>query len=165
MSDQLESMKQQFETVMEEAKALAFIKILNNHPNATLPDVAAFADGCEIGDLTLGQLFHGKTPTTAKGWVKRLTGQKALAPARGRQRATTTKRGEDLNLRLQADRDIYDAKLLSFLKQKKNWKSAQEIRDACGGKDFQARASLNRLIESGKVEYKGRANGVRYKAR
>jgi len=161
MSDQLESMKNQFDAVMQEAKAMAFIKILNNHPNATLPDVAVFADGCGVGELTLGQLFLGKTPKTAKGWVKRLTRQRAL-PAAGKRKRTGVK--GKLNLRRQADRDEYDGVIRFFFKKNRGWKSAQEIREACGGDPHQARASLNRLIESGHVEYKGRSNGVRYKA-
>lgn len=159
MSDQLESMKEQYHRVMDEAKAMAFIKILNNHPDATLPDVAAFADGCGVGDLTLSQLFPGKRPASAKAWIKLLGKQKAL-PAPRKKKGSAV-----LNLRLGKDRDTYDAKILSFLEKAKDWRSAREVIADCGGNASQARGSLNRLIESGYVDFKGRTRGVRYRAK
>lgn len=162
MSDQLESMKDQFHSVVAQGKAMAFIKIIHANPDVTLAEAAAFADGCGLEDVTLGQAFLGKLPKTGKGWAKRLAQKKqprALRTAGGRVKKTGK-----LNLRLQADRDIYDQKLLSFLMKKRDWLAAKDIRDRCGGDPHQARAGLNRLIESGHIQYRGRANGVRYKA-
>ena len=163
MSDQLESMKGQFHSVMSEAKAMTFTKIVHSNPDATLADVAAFADGCGLEDITIGQAFLGKLPTTGKGWAKRLT--QARKPRALRAAGGNAKKTGKLNLRKIADREIYDAQLIAFLKKKKGWLAAKEIRHRCGGDPHQARAGLNRLIESGHVEYKGQANAVRYKAR
>lgn len=163
MSDKLEGMKEQYHSVMREGQALAFIKIIHANHDATLAEVAAFADGCGLENLTVGQCFFGKLPKTGEGWVKRLAprAQKALGPGQ-KTRARRTKKKR--NLRMQADRDAYDAYVFEHIRRAKDWISAAEIRTACGGEPHQARAALNRLIEAGKVQYKGRAAGVRYKA-
>ena len=163
-------MKDQYETVMTEARSLAFIKIVHNHPDATLPELSAFADGCGLDSLTLGQCFLGKIPTTGKGWAKRLAPRRRRAlpsrPGKPGPRTPTQK----LNLRKQADRDVYDERMLAAAGAKKKgkrgyWWSAVELRAVTKGDPHQARASLNRLIESGQVEYQGRTMSVRYRAK
>ncbi len=67
-----------------------------------------------------------------------------------------------VDVRNAAGRAAYDAAVLNVLVSSKGPAPAQEVRRVAGGTPMQARAALNRLIESGKVGYKGRARATRY---
>lgn len=64
------------------------------------------------------------------------------------------------NTRTAAGRAAYDNAVLEAVPYKPT--GVGPIRDAAGGKPAQVRASLNRLIERGKVDYKGKARGTKY---
>lgn len=163
MSDKLEEMKNQFGSAVLGTRALEFIRILQSNPDATLIEAATFAESCDLGELTIGQCFLGKLPKTSKGWTKRLA-QPGKKPS-GTRKSSTKSSKLKYNVRTSVGREKYDRDVLSYLCDSMQWTAAKEIRDTVGGNEDQARRSLNRLIESGSIEYKGRGPGVRYKAK
>jgi len=141
-------MQREVESVLSEATLMAFIQVVRRHPDATLNEVFKLAEYLNIGDVTLGVAFFDEVPRTGKDWAKKPKAIAATVP----------------ELRTAAGREEYDARVLGVLKSKADWSTSQEVREASGGDPHQVRASLNRLIQSGRVHYKGRARGTRYKA-
>ncbi|MCA9652038.1 MAG: hypothetical protein KC501_19130 [Myxococcales bacterium] len=105
------------------------------------------------------------------------TAQKAAAP-RGRRKAAaeSTAQAEapaqaaprpskKHNTRTREGREALDQAILSFLKEQSEPVRALDVRKGVGGTAAQIRTRLNVLIEQGKVTFKGRASGTRYKAK
>jgi len=70
-----------------------------------------------------------------------------------------------VNTRTPQGRAAYDHAILKFLLEHKDWTSAGEIRAAVGGSALQARTALNRMCETGDVEYQGQARATKYRAK
>lgn len=73
--------------------------------------------------------------------------------------------GEGHNTRTRTGRAELDQAILDFLKAQSEPVRALDIRKGIGGTAAQIRTRLNYLIEKGKVTYKGRASGTRYRAK
>jgi hypothetical protein len=69
------------------------------------------------------------------------------------------------NTRTRTGRAELDQAILDFLKSQSEPVRALDIRRGIGGTAAQIRTRLNYLIEEGKVTYKGRASGTRYRAK
>lgn len=70
-----------------------------------------------------------------------------------------------VNTRTPEGRTRYDEAVLALVQESNAPVAAATIRDRLGGTPLQVRAALNRLIDEGKVTYKGRARAMRYTAR
>lgn len=106
------------------------------------------------------------------------TAPKAAAP-RGRRKAAAAEstaqaeapaqappsRSKKHNTRTREGREALDQTILSFLKEQSEPVRALDVRKGVGGTAAQIRTRLNFLIEQGKVTFKGRASGTRYKAK
>lgn len=66
------------------------------------------------------------------------------------------------NLRTEEGRDQYDAEVAKALRKLGEEVAAGEIRKEVGGSPAQVRAALDRLIDQGRVEYKGNTRSTRY---
>jgi hypothetical protein len=73
--------------------------------------------------------------------------------------------GEGHNTRTRTGRAELDQAILDYLKSQSEPVRALDIRKGIGGTAAQIRTRLNYLIEKGKVTYKGRASGTRYRAK
>jgi len=151
---ELRAMRKEFESVISEAKLMAFIQVVRRQGEANIGDVAELAKevGIDPGKLTVGQVFFDGTPSSGKEWAK---SQRALGPAGS----------SGINTRTAKGRKEFDAKILKILRQQDGWTAARAIRGITGGSPHQVRVSLNRLCESGDVEFMGQARATRYLAR
>lgn len=145
------AMRAEYEKVMSNAKVMAFTQVVHRYPGVSLKDFADFAMDIGAGNVTVGEILS--LPKSAREWHERLTAssKKAIAAPRA------------VNMRSVAGREAHDGNVLSYLKSSKRWVSSSEVSDAVGGTPDQARQSLNRLIERGSVEYKGRTQGTKYR--
>lgn len=73
--------------------------------------------------------------------------------------------GDGHNTRTRTGRAELDQSILDYLKSQSEPVRALDIRKGIGGTAAQIRTRLNYLIEKGKVTYKGRASGTRYRAK
>ena len=79
----------------------------------------------------------------------------------GRARPPAPRRGR-VDTRSTSGREAYETAVLGAVESAMDAVSAVEVRAAVGGTAQQARAALNRLIEAGRVKYRGKARGTRY---
>lgn len=117
--------------------------------------------------LVLGKAKRGGAApkATAKRGRRRAAAAQevaAEAPATA-QAAPSAAKGH--NTRTRQGREALDQAILDFLKEQSEPVRALDIRAGVGGTSAQIRTRLNFLIEQGKVSYKGRASGTRYKAK
>ena len=134
----------------------ALIQAIITRPNATIADLLALVRG-ESGSIlrgvTLGELADATgLPRAAK------RGPRQAKPAK----ATRSSKSSP-NTRTAEGRAAYDDAMLRALDEVGGGpvRSADLIAKV-GGTTLQARASLNRLIEAGKVTFTGKARGTRY---
>jgi hypothetical protein len=73
--------------------------------------------------------------------------------------------GDGHNTRTRTGRQELDQAIIDYLKSQSEPVRALDIRKGIGGTAAQIRTRLNYLIEKGKVTYKGRASGTRYRAK
>lgn len=133
----------ELERAMRQARRDALRKLVRQHPELTLADLVRLArgrHGTTLAGLTIGDLIFDDG-----------TRARALTPA-------------PVNTRRPADRANFEQAILSTLDVASNWMSASEIRATVGGTPAQARAALTRLIEHGKVVFRGQARGTQYKS-
>ncbi len=139
--------------------------------NMTVAQLAELA-GMDINavvDLVLGAKGSGSKAAPAKRGRK--PGRKPAAPAAAPEadaapaEAAAPAPAGGHNTRTRAGRDALDAAIVDFLKNQAEPVRALDIRKGIGGTAAQIRTRLNFLIEQGKVTYKGRASGTRYKAK
>jgi len=102
-------------------------------------------------------------PKAASPVIRRRGAVKA-APAPVVEEEEDEEAGE-VDTRTPAGRDRYDKAVLNMVLNASQPIAAATIRSDLGGTPLQVRASLNRLIEDGKVEYQGQARAMRYTAR
>ena len=99
--------------------------------------------------------MNGRSPSNGEARSKSTTSTTASKPAQAR-------RTGKVNTRTPAGRAAYEAALLGALQASGKPTLAQELRRKVGGAPTQARATLNRLIEIGKVSSVGQARATRY---
>ena len=73
MTDRISAMRETFDSIVKEAKAMAFFYVLRQHPDATFEELAELAEDCEVSYLAIGDILLGKQPVTAQDWIKRLS--------------------------------------------------------------------------------------------
>lgn len=153
---QLKSMKKELNDVLLEARVMAFIQVVRRHGDADLNDVFELAKMCNLEHLSVKELVADELPRSGKDWAKGQLGEgteseKAIASG-------------GFEVRTKAGRNKFDESMLKELKSiGHSWTEAAELQTRLGGSPDQTRRSLNRLIELGKVTYKGKARGTRYK--
>lgn len=153
---QLNSMKKELAAVLAEANIMAFIQVVRRHGDADLGDVFKLAKLFNLEHMSIKELFADRWPRSGKDWAKKQLGdgaktKKALASG-------------GLEVRTKAGRNKFDTAMLKELKSiGHSWTEAADLQIRLGGNPDQTRRSLNRLIELGKVTYKGKARGTRYK--
>lgn len=149
---QLKSMKEEIHKVLSDAKVMAFVQVVRRHEKATLGDVMALSEEMGLTGMNINQLLFEGLPRDGKAWAKKM---RALS-VRTRQRS-------GVDTRTAKGRETYDNKVLKEVLRTKAWKSAIDIREAVGGNPDQARRSLNRLIECGRINFTGKARATRYR--
>ena len=93
-------------------------------------------------------------------WALKSGARKTTAEAAPRRSAAVSARSVDV--RNASGRTAYDAAVFEILLGGSGPRSAQDVRRKAGGTPAQARAALNRLYESGKIGFEGRARATRY---
>ncbi len=152
---QLKSMKKELDDVLIEAQAMAFIQVVRRHGDADLSDVFKLAKLCNLEHLSIRELLVDELPRSGKEWAEKQLGEGA-----GPRKAIAS----GVKVRKKADRNKFDDTMLKELKSRgHSWTKAPALQTKLGGNPDQTRRSLNRLIEAGKVTYKGEARGTQYK--
>lgn len=123
----------------------------------TLRDLAQ-QSGLSVASIVAHAARGSKSPEDSA------TRRSAAAPTNGapakRQIVRVRKGGVDT--RTAVGRQAYEAAVLGVVTDATDAVSASDVRAAAGGTALQARATLNRLIQSGAIRYKGKARGTRY---
>jgi len=150
------SMKKELDDAMAEAKTMAFIHVVRRHGNADLNDVFELAKMAKLEHIDIKSLLVDDLPRTGKEWSRKALGSGAKKKAVGTG---------GLEVRTAEGRRTFDASVLKELSLNEDWTKAPDLQEKTGGNPDQTRRALNRLIESGKIKYKGKARGTQYKAR
>ena len=122
----------------------AFIDVVSQKPETTIQDLYVLGEKYDLMDVTLGELMG-----------------KPRAPQKKRR----IKKQPDgaVPVRTKAERDAYDGRVFEIVRDANgSYVSAQQVRDRIGGTPLQVRKALNRLIDSGRIEFTGRARATRY---
>lgn len=143
-------LNQEYKNMMGAASKVAFIAVVRSNHDVSLLEAAKMAESEGLGHLTVGEVFFDK----AVGF-----GAAKALPATRKSNAVDA---DEVSTRTPTEREDYDRSLLDALTGKK-WISAASLRAAAGGTPLQARKALNRLIDSGKVKFKGKARATKYK--
>lgn len=136
---------------MEAGARQVVIDLITKSPRATLGDVLELTKGkwgAVARTITIGELLAG----APRGGGR--------AHARGGRQPSVGA----VSTKTPAARKRYDAAVLDALKAAKGPVSAAQIRGVVGGTPLQTRTALNRLIDTGKVKWTGKARGTRYRA-
>jgi hypothetical protein len=159
----------------------ALEQLVGNMTVAQLAEAAGM-DIDAVVSLVLGTQQSGapKGPAAAKGKFGgkpgRKPGRKAATQEAAPSAITSSDDDDDddegggggeggHNTRTRSGRQALDSAILEFLKGQSEPVRALDIRRGIGGTAAQIRTRLNFLIEKGKVTYKGRASGTRYRAK
>jgi hypothetical protein len=156
----------------------ALEQLVGNMTVAQLAEAAGMSVDAVVG-LVLGNRGvsapAAKAAPAAKG--KRKPGRPPKAAAQEPAPAALTAKDDDdeddggegggdgHNTRTRTGRAELDQSILDYLKSQSEPVRALDIRKGIGGTAAQIRTRLNYLIEKGKVTYKGRASGTRYRAK
>lgn len=154
MANQIKSMKKELTSVLNDAQIMAFIQVVRRHGDATLGDVFELAKELGIENLNVNDVFFGDLPSTGKGWAKKSA--KALPAAKKVSAAN------ELDTRTLKGRNKYDKTVFRAL-SKRGWRKAPAVRGKVGGSPGQVRSALARLIQSGSVEWQGKARATAYR--
>lgn len=145
-----EQLNEEYKNMMGAASRVAFIAAVRRNLKASLAEVAEMAESEGLSHLTVGEVFFEKEV----GF-----GTKALPSAKRKGQGVDA---GGISTKRPVDRTGYDQNLLDALSSKK-WMSAQDLRKVAGGTPLQARKALNRLIETEKIKYKGKARATKYR--
>ena len=119
-----------------------------------------------VENMTLRELSErsGRPVGAIVEWALGSGAGRAAAPAKSKGSNGTPRpaKAKGVDVRTPKGRAAYDDAVLDIVGGAKSPVSAQAVRAKVGGTPPQARAALNRLIESGKVGYTGRARATRY---
>lgn len=157
----------------------ALEQLVGNMTVAQLAEAAGMDIDAVVG-LVLGNRATAaavKAAPVAKGKPGRKPGRPPKAAQEPAPAAVTAKDDDDddddggegggdgHNTRTRTGRAELDQSILDYLKSQPEPVRALDIRKGIGGTAAQIRTRLNYLIEKGKVTYKGRASGTRYRAK
>lgn len=158
----------------------ALEQLVGNMTVAQLAEAAGMDIDAVVG-LVLGNRATAsavKAAPAAKGKPGRKPGRPPKAAAQEPAPAAVTAKtdedededggeggGDGHNTRTRTGRAELDQSILDYLKSQSEPVRALDIRKGIGGTAAQIRTRLNYLIEKGKVTYKGRASGTRYRAK
>ncbi|MCA9715138.1 MAG: hypothetical protein KC468_10700 [Myxococcales bacterium] len=139
-------------SALDEQERQVCLDLLRASPELTLGDIHKLSRGSigrHFGSITVGELLgsSGSSGAQASGAKLRV----APAPA-----------SASVNTRTAAGRKAYDDALLDALKAEDKPVSASRLIARVGGSKLQARAALNRLIETKKITWTGKARGTKY---
>ena len=132
-----------------------------------------------VARMTVGELAQRSGRSVADIAVFALGGAAVRGPRVGSPKPNGVARGKPsrdrggsghveakrVDTRTQQGRATYERDVLAALQKSSGKTSAQDIRKQVGGTPEQARVTLNRLIELGKVQYEGQARATRYWAK
>lgn len=110
----------------------------------------------DLVDLTRRYTGASQVLEAKKAASKAKTTKKAKAP---KKPAPKTKK---VDVSTPAGRAAYDDVIANAIVAAKDWINAEGIRKLTPGTSKQRRASLNRLVEGGRIKYKGQARGTKY---
>lgn len=147
------SFEREFSAALDNAERNVFIDLIRSRPDLSLADLAKLSKGrfsSLAGSISIGELLNGAGRSAARSG--RGATRKAAAPSAAGKVNTRTPDG----------RDAYDKAVIDAVMQIGEPASAPQIRSLAGGTELQARKSLNRLIEAGRVTFTGKARGTRY---
>lgn len=147
------SFEKEFSAALDNAERNVFIDLIRSRPDMSLADLAKLSKGrfsSLAGSISIGELLTGAGPGAPRGG--RGGARKASAPVAAGKVNTRTPEG----------RDAYDKAIMDAVAEIGEPASAPQIRALAGGTELQARKSLNRLIEAGRVTFTGKARGTRY---
>lgn len=115
--------------------------------------------------LVLGKKAGAAPKAPARRGGRRKAAEAVEGEADAPAQAAPASSGKGHNTRTRAGREALDQAIIAFLKEQSEPVRALDIRAGVGGTAAQIRTRLNFLIEKGKVTYKGRASGTRYRAK
>lgn len=81
------------------------------------------------------------------------------------ERPVAKSKRNGVNTRTPDGRAEYDEDLFNALEESADWMGAGALRKRVGGSPLQARTALTRLVESNRIEFRGRARSTMYRAR
>ncbi len=154
----MSSFERDFSDRLLSVERSVFVELVRSRPDMSIAELATLTKGrfAELAKLvTVGDVLGASAPAPApaptRGKAKR--GRKQAAPASS---------GGKVNTRTPAGRAAYDVAVHDAVQGASGPISAPEVRASAGGTELQVRKSLNRLIEAGKITFKGKARGTRY---
>ncbi len=125
-----------------------------------------------VGSMTLSELAQrsGKSVSQIIEWAGSKARPAKAAPARAAAAAAPAKKpsgrgSKNVNTRTPEGRAAYDEAVFEAVSGAKDAVGSAYLRKRIGGTPLQLRTALNRLIESGKVTYQGKARATRYSLR
>jgi hypothetical protein len=127
---------------LEDLVASMSVRELSERSGRTVSEIAVFALG---GARSPSNTTPRTTPNPARNGA-----------------ASPKPRGGAVDTRSAAGRAAYEAAVHGVVRDATDVVSANDVRANVGGTAMQARAALNRLIEQGRIRYKGKARGTRY---
>lgn len=157
----------------------ALEQLVGNMTVAQLAEAAGMDIDAVVG-LVLGNRGMAATAAKAAAPAKGKSGRKPGRPPKSAQEPVQEQLvaeddededeggeggGDGHNTRTRTGRAELDQAILDYLKSQPEPVRALDIRKGIGGTAAQIRTRLNYLIEKGKVTYKGRASGTRYRAK
>lgn len=168
-----------FQAAVIERERQICIDLLRQSPEMTLGEIHKLSkgslgrifDAISVSELVRGEASSDEAPAPAKAPKRR--GRKAEsaapeAPAEApaaAEKAPAEKapaRPGKVNTRTPAGRKAYDEALFAALEAIGKPVGVAKLMARAGGTNLQARASLNRLINAGKVTWTGKARGTKY---
>ena len=172
-----------FASAVESRTRGIYVEILRGNPALTLGELQELCRG-EFGKvlsgITLGELTtDGKATAapsksakkggarasakSAKPTTKKATSAKSKPAApKASNDATPSEKPAEVNTRTPASRDAFDATVFAAIQSIAGPAGAGAIQKLTGGTNMQVRSACNRLIEAGRLSWRGKARGTRY---
>lgn len=142
-------------SALDEQERQVCLDLLRASPELTLGDIHKLSRGSigrHFGSITVGKLL-GSSGSSGSSGAQASGAKLRVAPAPA---------SASVNTRTAAGRKAYDDALLDALKAEDKPVSASRLIARVGGSKLQARAALNRLIETKKITWTGKARGTKY---
>jgi len=161
MKRNVKSLKNEYETAVNQASVVAFIAVARRHPDITLLELSELAGEYGLENLTVKRMFVDEDFMDFKVPKGLKAGKPKKDTPKEKRKAKKAAKPKKLSLRSVKEREAYRLKVLDS--NTDEWQSSPEIQFFTGGDAGQILRTLNSLIEEGLVEYKGQARGTRYK--
>lgn len=166
MKRNVKSLKNEYETAVNQASVVAFIAVARRHPDITISELSELAGEYGLEGLTVKRMFVDedfmdfKVPKELKG-AGPGKAKKETSKEKRKSKKNGARKPKKLSLRTVPQREAY--RLLVLDSNTDEWQSSPEIQAQVGGDAGQVLRTLNSLIEEDLVEFKGQARGTRYK--